>query len=158
MPKRSIAQPSAPIALGMPQLAEGIDAWFIKAVLVEFLATLLFLFISISTAGRLGDWPPLCTAPWPRLLVLLLSALRASPSEHGVAVSVRCSRAVNSCEAGDTRVPMSKDATLTDCTLTTGRILLIAFAFGVSIFVFVYAAAPFRRVPSVLVCLTLCSW
>jgi hypothetical protein len=54
MPKRSIAQPSAPIALGIPQLTEGIDAWFIKAVLVEFLATLLFLFISISTAGRLG--------------------------------------------------------------------------------------------------------
>ena len=47
-----------PIALGLPTLAESFDEDFAKAVGAEFLATLLFLFITISTAGVV-----LC-APW----------------------------------------------------------------------------------------------
>jgi len=58
MPQASIARPASPIALGLPQLTEPADAWFFKALAAEFLATLLFLFITISTAGVRG-----CTSP-----------------------------------------------------------------------------------------------
>ena len=40
-----------PVALGLPTLTETLDEDFAKAVGAEFLATLLFLFITISTAG-----------------------------------------------------------------------------------------------------------
>lgn len=68
MPQSSIARPSSPIALGFPQLLEPADAWFLKAVAAEFLATLLFLFITISTAGER-------CCPSPRIALLLTALL-----------------------------------------------------------------------------------
>ena len=47
----TIAQPRKPVALGFPIFTEALDESFVKACAAEFLATLLFLFITISTAG-----------------------------------------------------------------------------------------------------------
>ena len=55
-----------------------------------------------------------------------------------------CAAPVNGCVTTDNRVPALKTEPLTDCTLDSGRLLNIAFAFGVSIFVLVYAAAAYR--------------
>ena len=59
-----------------------------------------------------------------------------------------CVRAVNSCGLADVRVPTESTVPLEKCTLDSSRMLTIAFAFGVSIFVLVHAAAPFRLAPS----------
>jgi len=55
---------------------------------------------------------------------------------------------VNSCGLADVRVPTESTLPLEKCTLDSSRMLTIAFAFGVSIFVLVHAAAPFRLAPS----------
>ena len=51
---------------------------------------------------------------------------------------------VNGCVTTDNRVPALKTEPLADCTLDSGRMLNIALAFGISIFVLVYAAAAYR--------------
>ena len=51
---------------------------------------------------------------------------------------------VNGCVTIDNRVPALKTEPLADCTLDSGRMLNIALAFGISIFVLVYAAAAYR--------------
>lgn len=51
------------------------------------------------------------------------------------------------CEAPDAVKKVTSDGSLT-CLLNFGRVLNIAFAFGLSIFVLVYIAASFRSAQS----------
>ena len=86
----TLAQPRTPVALGVPVFTEALDESFVKACAAEFLATLLFLFIAISTAGTRFSASSRAAVLTTQLLLHITQAAALNNSTLTVALTLSC--------------------------------------------------------------------
>lgn len=154
MGRRRRAERPLGIPFAMPTLIEPFNMAFVKALMTEYICMTLFLVRNILPKNLICGAYKFLLRVVDNLAFLLLHFLLSLPLSGRYCLMselpggldgqfMAIATVTYQCQTPDAVKKVTTDGSMS-CELTFGRVLNIAWAFGISIFILVYIAASFR--------------